>query len=216
MLNEVKFGLKLVKYGFKIKWNMIMMAVFLLIGFTVEIISQGTQFLGGFYLIITAMFSYQMIISMDISPYIQSSKWKKKLQTTTPAYVSSVLYILILTAVLIERSIIIYVHPEKEHEALASFAELLILLIIAIIYTGFAYKYFIISTVGLFAAVMVVFVSGAYENICMSIAENINIAGMAVLAYAGVIIGTVIEIVISQLLYKKEISAKAFPGMNKM
>ena len=82
MLKDLITGFKLLKYGYKIKLNLIMIAIFMVIGVVVEVVSGGGNVIGGFYFMILGMFAYQMIISMDVSTYVASSPMQR--QTSFP------------------------------------------------------------------------------------------------------------------------------------
>ena len=82
MFKQIKFGLSLVKYGFKLKSNIAMLVFFLIIGFIVEIGSKGTNLIGGVYFMLIGLFAFQLIMSLTLSNFIQTSPAKKRLQIT--------------------------------------------------------------------------------------------------------------------------------------
>ena len=82
MIKNLKTGFKLLRYSYKCKMNLILLAFFTVIGLVSEISSHGTNMLGGFYFTMSGMFAYQMIVSMDISGMVQSSAIKRKKEKT--------------------------------------------------------------------------------------------------------------------------------------
>lgn len=64
-MKDLILGFKLLRYGYKLKTNVMMLILFIAIGFVVELSSHGTNMLGGFYFMLTGMFAYQMIIYMN-------------------------------------------------------------------------------------------------------------------------------------------------------
>ena len=76
MLKDIILGFKLVKYGYKLKENIFMLVIFTAIGLFVEIQSKGTSIIGGLYFMLVGMFAYQLIMSVDVSEYIQPSAMK--------------------------------------------------------------------------------------------------------------------------------------------
>ena len=51
MLKDIKLGFKLLKYGYKLKLNIIMLVFFAIIGIASDIMSRGTTIIGGVYLL---------------------------------------------------------------------------------------------------------------------------------------------------------------------
>ena len=47
MLKDIKLGFKLLKYGYKLKLNVILLALFAIIGIASDIMSKGTSIIGG-------------------------------------------------------------------------------------------------------------------------------------------------------------------------
>lgn len=66
-MKDLILGFKLLRYGYKLKTNVMMLILFTAIGFVTELSSHGTNILGGFYFMLTGMFAYQMIIYMNAS-----------------------------------------------------------------------------------------------------------------------------------------------------
>ena len=78
MLKDIKLGFKLLKYGYRLKLNVIMLVFFAIFGIASEIFSKGTSIIGGVYFMMSGMFTFQLIMSMDVSELIQSTSLKKK------------------------------------------------------------------------------------------------------------------------------------------
>ena len=168
-MKDLILGFKLLRYGYKLKTNVMMLGLFTAIGLLIEISSHGTNILGGFYFMLTGMFAYQMIIYMNASDYVQSSAMKRKLEVG------------------------------------------------AMIFCGVCYKYFVAS----FIVFMLVIIT------CMSIVSawlyhhhisdviSLGLVKLAVLGYAAILLGGVIEYLISSLLYRKQLSEIAMSGLSK-
>lgn len=78
MLKDIKLGFKLLRYGYKLKLNVIMLVFFAVFGIASDIMSKGTTIVGGIYFMMSGMFTFQLIMSMDVSELIQSTSLKKK------------------------------------------------------------------------------------------------------------------------------------------
>ena len=78
MLKDIKLGFKLLRYGYKLKLNVIMFVFFAVIGIASDIMSKGTSIIGGVYFMMCGMFTFQLIMSMDVSELIQSTSLEKE------------------------------------------------------------------------------------------------------------------------------------------
>ena len=205
------------KYGYKIKMNVIMMVVILAFGIVAEISSKGTSFLGGFYLMMTGMFAYQLIMSMDISEMVQSSAAKRKLQVGLPVVASTVVYLASYTFLLVERVILIHQNPQSKDELLYTLFTILLIMITVYIFSSICYKYFVagfilflILFIGVDTGAVILWNNGIGAWLC-----QIGLGWLAVLGYAVVLLGGGIEYLLGSLLYRKPLSEFAFRGIFK-
>lgn len=217
MLKDLKMGFQLMKYGYKIKMNVIMMVVILAFGIVAEISSKGTSFLGGFYLMMTGMFAYQLIMSMDISEMVQSSAAKRKLQVGLPVVASTVVYLASYTFLLVERVILIHQNPQSKDELLYTLFTILLIMITVYIFSSICYKYFVagfilflILFIGVDTGAVILWNNGIGAWLC-----QIGLGWLAVLGYAVVLLGGGIEYLLGSLLYRKPLSEFAFRGIFK-
>ena len=70
MLKDIKLGFKLLRCGYKLKLNVIMLVFFAVFGIASDIMSKGTTIVGGIYFMMSGMFTFQLIMSMDVSELI--------------------------------------------------------------------------------------------------------------------------------------------------
>lgn len=212
-MKELINAYKIVGYGAKLKTQFLLAFLFLVIGIVVEIGSQGTVSTGSFYIVLSGLFLYQMIISSDISTLVQSSPYKKKIQCTYPM-------IAVMPWVFITLNIVLLIHyyyaKVSGGEGLQVQCQTLIVLglciFIMMVYFGLAYKYFVTATSIMVVFVMVVmFVTSAIfreDN-----APVLTFAGCAIFDYVCTIGGCILCKVITELFYKKELSSYAFRGL---
>ena len=210
-------GFRLMKYGYRIKMNVIFMLVILALGIVAEITSEGTSFLGGFYLMMTGMFAYQLIMSMDISEMVQSSAAKRKLQVGLPVVASTVVYLASYTFLLVERVILIHQNPQSKEELLYTLFTILLIMITVYIFSSICYKYFVagfilflILFIGVDTGAVILWNNGIGAWLC-----QIGLGWLAVLGYAVVLLGGGIEYLLGSLLYRKPLSEFAFRGIFK-
>ena len=67
MLKDIKLGFKLLRYGYKLKLNVIMLVFLTVIGIASDIMSKGTTIIGGIYFMMSGMFTFQLIMSKSTS-----------------------------------------------------------------------------------------------------------------------------------------------------
>ena len=135
-MKDLILGFKLLRYGYKLKTNVMMLILFTAIGFVVELSSHGTNILGGFYFMLTGMFAYQMIIYMNASDYVQSSVMKRKLEVGMPVIVSTVVYLVLFTILVAEKYILIRMYPENTENYQDTLFMIIFILFGAMIFCG--------------------------------------------------------------------------------
>ena len=153
-MKDLILGFKLLRYGYKLKTNVMMLGLFTAIGLLIEISSHGTNILGGFYFMLTGMFAYQMIIYMNASDYVQSSVMKRKLEVGMPVIVSTVVYLVLFTILVVEKYILIRMYPENTENYLDTLFMIIFILFGAMIFCGVCYKYFVASFIVFMLVIM--------------------------------------------------------------
>lgn len=217
MFKQIKLGLNMIKYGYRLGVNNLMLFIFLAIGLLVEVSSKGTNLIGGFYFLLIGLFVYQLITSLTLSHFVQASPAKKRLQINIPVITSTMIYLIIFTILLLERVVLIQIHPELQEQISCVLLNIIIFLIMALIYSGICYKLFVAGT-ALFLVLIFTsfpFVQIIYEKLLYGLSGNVQLAILAILGYIGIILGGLLEYGIGCLLYKKPLSEFAFKGLMK-
>lgn len=213
-INEFKTAYKIVGYGAKIRVNFMMAGLFLLIGILMEFATRGTQSTGSFYIVLSGMFLYQMIMSSDISTLVQASPYKKKIQCNYPMIAVIPWMFISLTIVLIIHYMFIMQDPSKAQLQCQTLIILGGCLFFMLAYFGIAYKYFVAATVFMVISIMVMMfaINGYFRS------ENpieLTFAGSAIFAYVCSIAGCIVCKVLTEIFYKKDLSPLAFRGLIK-
>lgn len=206
MLKDIKLGFKLLRYGYKLKLNVIMLVFFTIFGIASEIFSKGTSIIGGVYFMMSGMFTFQLIMSMDVSELIQSTSLKKKLQIYIPVLASTVINLILFTIFVVERVVLIQMGVADKTQIIYTLFMLDVILLITYLYTSICYKYFVLGFILFMVAFMAAF---------MGFADTIAALGLPVIAlfgYIAIFVGGALEILIGELLYKKPLSEFAFRG----
>ena len=137
MLKDIKLGFKLLRYGYKLKLNVIMFVFFAVIGIASDIMSKGTSIIGGVYFMMCGMFTFQLIMSMDVSELIQSTSLKKKLQIYIPVMSSTVINLVVFTFLVIERVILIQNSVADKKQLIFTQAYAISIMYLALSYSWF-------------------------------------------------------------------------------
>lgn len=216
-MKDLILGFKLLRYGYKLKTNVMMLILFTAIGFVVELSSHGTNMIGGFYFMLTGMFAYQMIIYMNASDYVQSSAMKRKLEVGMPVIVSTVVYLVMLTILVVEKYILIRMYPENTAQYQDTLFMIILILFGAMIFCGVCYKYFVASFIVFMLVVMTCMAtvnSWLYDHHISEVIGS-GFEKIAIIGYVAIIVGGVIEYAFSSLLYRKQLSEFAMSGLSK-
>lgn len=211
IIGDLKLGLRLLKYGFRPKMNLGFCAFFILLGLVVEILSKGEEFLGVFYMLMSSIYAFQMIISMDISTMVQTSRMKYALQTSIPVITSAIISLAIYTVIVIERLLFVRSGMANVEEVTASLFAAVIMMSLTLLYTGFCYKYFV------FAMVLLCFSAPVFLIVTNVIFSRgiltITLGNVIPIGYACILIGALGEYLLCRIFYKKDISNFAFRGI---
>lgn len=212
-IHDTKIGLTLTKYGIKAKMQFAMATLFFIIGVIVDIFSNGSSYIGGFYVVLSGMFIFQSIISIDASTLIQSSGYKKKIQVAYPYYA-------IIPIVTVFYTIIVIVHAkmagstmggltveENYNRQVVYLFAMNALLFVTLVYFGVCYKYFIVGMILLLIAVLPLSMATFAEEewIC----AHFTLSQVIIIGYVLMIVGFIVSILISKLLYRKPLSKVA-------
>lgn len=191
-----------------------MAGLFLLLGIIFEFASIGTQMIGSFYIVLSGMFLYQMIMSSDISTLVQASPYKKKIQCHYPM-------IAVIPWMFITLTIVLGIHyafslkdqtePQRQCRTLVVLG---LCIFFMLVYFGVAYKFFVSATVFLVVSIMVVMV-GTNTLFTMDNPIELTFAGCAVFDYICAILGCVLCKILTEVFYKKDLSRLAFRGLIK-
>lgn len=217
MFKEMKKAFAIARYGLRFKMQIIMGLLFLAVGLIVDIISRGSTFIGGFYIILSGMFIFQLIISMDGSTLIQSSSYKRKIQTKYP-------FLAVVPVTAFSFTAIVIIHSIMANKAFDGISQvdnynrqgLYILtmgamMMATMIYFGICYKYFVLGMVLLVILIMPLStVTTFLSSKAMETGGEIYKLSFCIpVAYLMFIIGCVLMYVLSVALYKKPLSKLA-------
>ena len=212
MINKIKTGIMLCRYGFSFKSNVAGALIFMVLGIVMQInMINGMSFLGSMYIVLSAVFMYQLICSVTISTMIQTSGYKKQLQTLIPTITSVPFMMLMYTVCVI---MYYFMKSGSEEYAIKNLLLTAIFVFFMEIYTGTAYKYFVVSLgVMLVSIYAFMFNSDRIMEMLMTVLSSLSLnsfGAVIVIGYVAIIVGGVLEYLLSCLFYKKPLSKMAF------
>jgi hypothetical protein len=206
MRKEWKKTYQLLIYGFKAKLQLGIGAAFVVLGVLLTIFSSDMSYLGGLYIVMGGMFGYQIFISLDVSTLVQTSPYKRKLQTSIPL-------LSMAPVVYLTYTIIAVVWGCRGSDMVGAPVALLFLAGTAsllVVYLAVVYKFFWIMI--LMFAVAFGFGSGAGAGVAMSadMVASLGYPAAVLLGYVMITAAHFLAYGISLLLYKREFSKYAF------
>lgn len=221
MIRDIKLGFMLMKYGLNyhlsIVCALISLGAALLFGALIPV-----GMIGGMFISIIPMLIAQLIFSLTVSTMVQTSSYKKRLQTTVPTLIATVSILIANTIVVISQKLqyqkamnntntfVIVTYEPGEYET--GYIYTAIVLVCILLYTTVAMKHFWLGTilmVGGFWGVMTFVKKGELTYIVMP--EWLAI----VLSYVVVLVGCILFYIICLFTYKQNYSEITFDSLLK-
>lgn len=147
MMNELKLSFQMMKYAYGIKMNMVACGIMLLLGWTLEIITHGTSWVWGIFILAAPIYGVQFLYCTSLSDMVVSSPYRKRLQTSMPAMITFISNLPIFTLEVIFRMICIRNYPQDEEKILLGLLVMSLMNLMFGIYVALAFKYFVASMV---------------------------------------------------------------------
>lgn len=156
MINNLKLGFKITKYGHAAKFTYIASAVLLVIGVLFSVLTCAfggiteesvSPLPGGYFMTLIALFLLQLLSTVSAANLVQTSPQKKRLQTTIPAVMSVTLMIAGYLFTVAIMGVTCCFNPEAINTAAIQLFDSAVLSGIVMLYYGAVYKYFYTSTI---------------------------------------------------------------------
>lgn len=225
MIDDIKLGLKMYKYGLNKKGTMTSMYLFAAIGviFTISVpltMMDGTDSaisIGGMYLGITGMFLSQMIITNTVSKMVQSSQYKYKLQVTIPCRISMVFSLIafsVFCGINLLEEVIINRYWQIVDEAFsdnlsgyitAQIITVSAFLMIMQVYNLLVYKMTAVGYIASFVIIIPVVIVTFFAGMKLSFFQEINRGTALIVGYAIIIAGSLVSGLLAKMMYRREL-----------
>lgn len=214
MINDIKLGLKVVRYGLNVKACVVISIIFLLIGILCDFFVPSAP-INGLYIGMGAMLFVQMICSVSVSTMVQTSSLKKRLQTSVPAFAGGAFLLLGNTISILAKLAGLNMLKDwsTEGEVASGVIITTILMVIMVLYMTGAMKLFWLATVGFFVVYLLFFSFSNKVSFMMTSESPFAIIPLElaiVLSYVMIIVSAALMYLIFTATYKREYSKQNF------
>lgn len=206
MLKDFKLGIRLLKYGFGVKANMFFAGLFLAVGICALLFIpvNGTWMI---YMMASAAYLVQILSSLQVTAIANSSPRRKALHTKIPVLISLPFYLLLYVAGCLVELWMLHIGRRQEQEVAQSVIMAGLIMVLFMIYVGGAFKYFVASVVMACTVILFIIFGG---NIIFEILEpHIPIGPALLFGLAAVLLGAILQYLLSLLLYRYPASKAA-------
>ena len=201
-MKEMKDFFALCKYSFKFTTNITFMLIFLGIGVVTEVVSKGTQYLGGFYVVLCSMYMFQFVMSLSMSDMIQSSGIGRRIQLDIPVKLNLTLSFVLFTILIIFRSVMAGRYPEKANEIADKLKAL-----------GIRVNKYFLASIIIFCLVIGFITAGLTFITNLDMFGGLTLSTSIILGYVLIAVGAALQYLICRLIIRKPVSQRAFRGI---
>lgn len=220
MINDLKLGFKLLKHSMQFKMSIIIGCLFMIIGliFDITSLSMTSPVISVYYLFGMA-FTSQLVSNLSASQMVQSSPYKKRLQTTIITMMCVCIELITMTMMLGIKAIQYYGQEDMQICVIDSILIVSMSILVFNLYMTMATKFYWSATVvffltyfGLFGIIMRRQYEMAFQGILgeLAILPQISFVTAVAICYGAILLGGILMYVISNLLYKREYSKMMF------
>lgn len=210
MINDMKLGIRLLRYGFGIKTNLVLLIVCTaadLLCFALELAGITTPLDG--FMLLACVIPVQILFTLNVVDIVLTSPARKKLQTSVPAVMTLCTTLAAYLIVVLKEAVIVLIHPDKTAQSAMRLVFLGVLAAVIMAFTGVLYKSFPALLVMYFS--LSGFISFFMMPILRSDFLGEDRGSLVRAARIGVVLilaGGALEYALSVLFYKKPVSKK--------
>lgn len=208
-MRQWKLAVKMIKYSYGIKMNLVAMVLIGVFGIVGGIINgrSSAQLLGTsfFFLALVPMFAVQIWYSMNSCELLRSSAWKKAADTSIPTLLAFFGMLLIYT---ITAAVVVARGGADDVMQMGALIWMAISAFLIMLLCGACYKYFVVSMIVFF----LLYFGGYLMNLYLLMgAQSLRLPAAAVIAlgYGLIFAGALGQYLLSCIFYKKNVSKLA-------
>ncbi|MBP3677710.1 MAG: hypothetical protein J6I97_05120 [Agathobacter sp.] len=210
MINDIKLGLKVIRYGLNVKGCVIISVVFLLMGILMDFVVPAAP-MNGLYIGMGTLILVQTICSVSVSTMVQTSSLKRRLQTSVPSVVGGLFLLLGNTVSILVKFVGMKVFAWSSAEVANGIVITAVLIVIIVLYMSGAMKVFWPATISFFIIYLLFF--GFSSKMSFMTSEKpllLSIEVSVVLSYVMIIAATALMYFIFVATYKRNYSKQNF------
>lgn len=222
MINDMKLGLKMLRYAYGLKTNLTQGGIFLALGIVYTVIgSMETHSTGspgafsGVFFSSLAMLPVQMCYSLSTSDLVKASPVRKRMQTSVPVLLHCCGALLIYLAECLVYGICCLRRPELEQAMCRDIVAVALIAAFMMLYSGVCYKYFVATTL-VVVPFMCLWLVGRLKSgefvTWMSGGREVSFFAAAGMGLGILILGGMAEYLFTLLLYRAPLSKAAQPA----
>lgn len=208
MINDMKLGIKLLRYAYGIKTNVGLLVGCVVIDMVLFILElMGIRLLDGYFLLVMGVVPVQLVFSLNMANIMLSSPIRKKMQISIPTVLNWYSMMGVYLILILKKLIIVLVYPDSMERVCTQLFFLAFLAALMIFFTGVLYKYF------LFALLFVMMLSGATQFILHDVVHwelfgqgIFSLVCVALIGFVLITAGAVLGYGLLFLLYKVPVS----------
>lgn len=211
MMNDLKLGMKILRYGYGLKSNCVLAVVCLAMGIGFYLL--GAAAAGSVMFLCVGMVPVQILQSLNMANLVQASPSKKRMQTSVAAVLCCAAMLALYLAVALAGGVMALGRPRLLGQVCASLIVLGLYSVIIMLFTGIVYKYFVAASL-VFIPIMVCGIqgtemSGIFREEIFVGQGAAAFCAAAVLGALLVVLGGFIQYLTSLLCYKAPMSKMA-------
>ena len=214
MKEQLSKGWKLRGYGLGVKTQRAFCIIFLIAGTLLKLFPLETEYMaidvGAVFLFCSAMFPAQLVMSLDMSQMVQASPYKKKLQTSIPAKMTTVGILIMFGWSMFLQVISCMISGKNFADQGVKLLMTGMWAFVILLFTGICYKFFVVSMIVMYIFIfgagmlleigLLFFIPKGFIHPLVAIVEDIAL----------ILIGGVIQYGLMRLFYKYPLSKAAF------
>lgn len=205
MTRKIKLGMKLIRYSFELKQNVILMVIFTILGFLWFFFTDMALF-GPLYLAIIGVYVHQMLNSLQYSDMVLSSPREKELQLSVTSLLSIlcslIYYMLTILASVLDRKLF---HQEGyfSRASVVFGGVCMFMMIYEVLWPK-------MGTVMVFISMFVAFIPAifAYTDSGSKLLEGISLGAGVGIGLAEILLGAVLQYLAARLTYRLPVNNK--------
>lgn len=215
MMNNLKMGMKLLRYTYGTGISVGLSIVFLIVGIAIYFVMPAGWFAGGFFLMAVGMWPLQMLFSMVVPDIVQTSPWKKALQIKVLPRVGIACMSVTNIIVFLLNLITLSQNPRLEDTMSAVMLYTGICAMLLLCYMAGALKYFNLSTVIFLVLYLVIMWSDGFFSTLINLEIPYPLA--VIISFGLIWLGGALSHVMYCLLYRRPVAkGSQMNGLKKM